>query len=337
MAGPWTISRDRRNGAGGADFRAVLARVGSWSRRALFTRPTSPPRAPVRRRVRLGAGPAGRTRAAGVRTVTIPGRRGATIPAERRVKGTIRTRHAVWLVAVMSITAVLLTWATVNLARQGIASSEAAVRISAGPLVSPAPRVAGGLPRRFDSINREGAGPIAAQLRLRLGAVGAGLIADARRAAAAAATADGSSQAGTSGAGAAAAANGVAARPVTAAWISGLYGQPGHIDPITGRPAWVMYLGLDATAKLGIPYEVVGRLMMGILGPYAKVGPWRVPAGHRGGSANCTVAWLAQTQVSVCGWASDHTIGAVASPTRDTSVAELAALMVKMRFDLQAQ
>ncbi len=315
MAGPWTISRDRRNRAGGTDLRALLARVGSWSRRAHFTRPTSPRRAPVRRGVRLGAGLAGRPRTA----------------------GTIRTRQAVSLLAVMTIVAVLLTWATVNLARQGIASSEAALRISAGPLVSPAPNIAGGLPRRFGSISREGAGPIAAELRLRFSAVGTGLIADARRAVAAAAGADGSSQAGGSRAGTAAAAGSLAARPVTAAWPSGLYGEPGHIDPVTGRPAWVMYLGLDATAKLGIPYEVVARVMMGILGPYAKVGPWRVPAGHRGGSANCTVAWLAQTQVSVCGWASDHTIGVLASPTRDTGVAALASLMMKMRFDLQSQ
>jgi hypothetical protein len=207
----------------------------------------------------------------------------------------------------MAIVAVLLTWATVSLARQGIASSEAATRTSAGPLVSPAPRVAGGLPRRFDSISREGAGPVVAQLRQRFGTVAAGLIA------------------------------GVRARPATAARPSGLYAQPGHVDPVTGRPAWVMYLGLDATAKIGIPYDVAGRLMMGILGRYSKVGPWPVAAGHRGGSANCTVAWLAQTPVAVCGWASDHTIGLLASPTRDTSVAELTTLMIKMRFDLQNQ
>jgi len=48
------------------------------------------------------------------------------------------------------------------------------------------------------------------------------------------------------------------------------------------------------------------------------------------------IAWLAQTRVSVCGWANDHTIGALASPTRDTSVAELATLMIKMRFDLRS-
>jgi len=48
------------------------------------------------------------------------------------------------------------------------------------------------------------------------------------------------------------------------------------------------------------------------------------------------IAWLAQTRVSACGWANDHTIGALASPTRDTSVAELATLMIKMRFDLRS-
>jgi hypothetical protein len=75
--------------------------------------------------------------------------------------------------------------------------------------------------------------------------------------------------------------------------------------------------------------------MMGILGPYAKIGPWRVNAGHRGGAANCTVAWLGQTMVGVCGWATNHTIGVLASPIRATSVAELATLMIRMRYELQ--
>ena len=295
MAGPWTVNRDRRNGgpdgAGGAQLRAALGQLGSWSRRALFTRPASPRWALVRRGLRFGAGLAGR---------------------RRRAAGTLTARRAVPLLTVMTIVAAGLAWATVSLAERGIASSEAAVRFSAGPLVSPAPKHAGALPRRFGPISQEGAGPIVAELRQRFGAVGAGLIADARRAAAAATH-----------------------RPVTSAPISALYAQPGHIDPVTARPAWVMYLGLDATAKIGIPVEVVGRLMMGILGPTTQVDPRRVAAGHRGGSANCAVAWLARTQVSVCGWASDHAIGVFASPTRDTSVAELATLMIKMRFDLQ--
>ena len=75
--------------------------------------------------------------------------------------------------------------------------------------------------------------------------------------------------------------------------------------------------------------------MMSILGPYAEDRSVAGRAGHRGGAANCTVAWLAQTTVGVCGWASDHTVGAIASPIRDTSVAELATLMVRMRYDLQ--
>jgi hypothetical protein len=96
-----------------------------------------------------------------------------------------------------------------------------------------------------------------------------------------------------------------------------------------------MYVGMDATGALGRPAEVVARLMTGLLGPDAVVGPWRVTAGHRGGSANCTVAWLGQTSASVCGWATDHTIGALVSPVRDTSVRELAAMLTQMRYDLQ--
>ena len=77
------------------------------------------------------------------------------------------------------------------------------------------------------------------------------------------------------------------------------------------------------------------RLMTGLLGPSAVVGPWPVTAGHRGGSANCTVAWLGQTSAAVCGWATGHTIGALVSPVRDTGVGELAALLTQMRYDLQ--
>jgi hypothetical protein len=216
----------------------------------------------------------------------------------------------------MAALAALITWGTVSLAGRAIASSRPAASGSGGALVIPAPKLAAGLPRRPGPVDEPGAGRIVAVLRQRFGIVGSALIGDARRAAQTAA-------------------NGAARSPVTAAWTSGLYGQPGHIDPLTLRPAWVMYIGLDASATLGLQQDVIGRLMVGILGPYSKVGPWPVAAGHRGGTANCTVAWLVQTQVSVCGWASGHTIGALASPTRDTSVAELATLMGKMRFDLQ--
>jgi hypothetical protein len=216
----------------------------------------------------------------------------------------------------MAVLAALMTWAAVSLTRRAMASSAAGANYVAGSLVIPPPRVASGLPRRPRAVDEPGAGPIVTALRQRFGVLGAALVADARRAAKAAAS-------------------GAPARPVTAIWTSSLYGQPGHIDPVTGRQAWVMYLGLDASSTLGLQADVISRLMMGIIGPYAKVGPWPVAAGQRGGTANCTVAWLARASVSVCGWTNGHTIGAVASPTRDTSVAELATLMAKMRFDLQ--
>jgi hypothetical protein len=228
----------------------------------------------------------------------------------------MRRRTAISLLVVMAVLAALMTWATVSLARRAMASGPADANYVAGSLVIPPPKVAAGLPMRPGAVGEPGAGPIVTVLRLRFGALGAVLIADARRAANAAASS-------------------APARPVTAIWTSSLYGQPGHIDPVTGRQAWVMYLGLNASSTLGLQGDVISRLMMGIIGPYAKVGPWPVVAGHRGGTANCTVAWLAQTSVSVCGWTNGHTIGAVASPTRDTSVAELATLMAKMRFDLQ--
>ncbi len=324
MAGPWTISPDRQDADGGTDLRATISRAGTRPLRALVTRvpgkrpvrpvrpaspfppvpaftapPTSPPLAPA---------------ASPPKPASLDVQAKAAVDSQGRRH--IGTKWAITLLAIITAISALLAWATVGIAERGVAASQAAAKRSAGPLVIPAPKAAGGFPRRFGPIAEPGSRAIVAQLRQRFGAIGYRLVADARKAAEAAGDTD-------------------AAGKITAAWTSGLYGQPGHLDPATNKPAWVMYLGLDATAKLGAPSDAVGRLMMSILGPYAKIGPWRVNAGHRGGAANCTAAWLGQTMVGVCGWATNHTIGALAAPLRDTSVASLATLMIKMRYDLQ--
>lgn len=319
MAGPWTVPRERDDV--GADLRTSLRGAGTRSSRALFTRLPGlrPPRA-IRLPDPAGAPspqagfPDGGPSSAPAGVPFAPSRRaGAKNP--RRIS--LKTRWAAALLTLMLAAAAVLVWATVSIAKRGIAGSEAAARRTAGPLVIPAPKLVAGLPRRFGTIGEPGAAPIVADLRQRFGSVGALLVSDAKQAAAAGRL------------------PGRTAADITAAWTSGLYGQPGHFDPATNRPAWVMYLGVDANADLGSPADNIGRLMMGILGPYARIGPWRVRAGHRGGAANCTVAWLAKTMVGVCGWASDHTLGAIASPVRATTVAELATLMVRMRYDLQ--
>ena len=104
------------------------------------------------------------------------------------------------------------------------------------------------------------------EFRQRFGVVGAGLVADARRAAGAAA----------SGAG--------PGKEITAAWTSGLYGEPGHIDPLTGRPSWIMYLGLGTGRSLGAPATTMAALMSRLLGPDSQIGYWKVRHGARGGS-----------------------------------------------------
>jgi hypothetical protein len=276
LAGPWTISRDRRDGESRPNFGAVLGRIGAWSRQRLL-----------------------------IRNPGVLFRPAARV---RPVRRPIRARRAVPLLAVMTAAAVFLGWATVSLARTGLATTEAAARLSGGPLVAPAPRTAGLLPRRFGASIDPASASIAAQVQQRFAAVGARLIAA------------GAGQAG---------------RKVTAITPSGVYGEPGHLDPVTNRSAWILYFGFDATGKLGQPGATVTSLMMGILGRWSKIGPWRVPAGHRGGAANCTVAWLASTSVAVCGWATDRTMGVIASPVRDTGVRELATLLLKMRYDLQ--
>jgi hypothetical protein len=228
----------------------------------------------------------------------------------------VKAGLAVPLLALMTAAAIVLAWATVQVAERGVTASRQAAMMVGGPLVMPAPRDAGGFPRRFGAITDPAAQSIVSDFRHRFGAVGAALVADARRAADPVGTAQ-------------------PARQISGAWTSALYGEPGHLDPSTYRPSWVMYVGMDATGALGRPADSLARLMTGLLGPDAVIGPWRVTAGHRGGSANCTVASLGQTSVSVCGWATDRTLGALASPVRETSVTELAAMLTQMRYDLQ--
>ena len=238
--------------------------------------------------------------------------------AARRESSRLRAWCAVPLLAAMTAVAVLLALATYRFADRAVAVGQQAAKRVGGPLVIPAPRVAAGFPRRFGVISDPAALAIVSEFRQRFRAEGAALVSDARR--------DASPRAGG---------NPAAGGRIAASWTSGLYGEPGHLDPQTFRPSWIMYLGLDTTGILGRPSGTIASLMTRLLGPYSLVGPWPVAAGHRGGSANCMVAWLGQTSVSVCGWATDHTIGALVSPVRDTSVRELATLMIKMRFDLQ--
>jgi hypothetical protein len=213
------------------------------------------------------------------------------------------------LLALMAALAVLLAWATISLAQRGVAASAASGKIIGGPLVAPAPRSAGGLPRRFASAPDPADQAIIRQLQQRFDAVTGRLLSAARRA--------------------------HGGRTVAAIRPGGLYGQPGHLDPVTSRPSWVLYMGMQSAAGLGRPIDSVGTLMMGFLGKYSKIGPWPVATGHRGGQANCTVAWFASTEVSLCGWATANTVGVVASPTRETSVAELSIVLIQMRYDLQ--
>src|SRR5579859_6808633 len=239
-------------------------------------------------------------------------------PPGRSTGARLRTWWAVTLLTVLAVVAAVLALATYSVADHAMTVTQQAARRTGGPLAIPPPETAGGFPKRFGAISDPVQAAILSEFRQRFGAAGRALLAGAR--AAVSPPAPGSA---------------VGSAQLSTAWTSALYGEPGHLDPLTFRPSWVMYLGLDTTGMLGRPAATITKLMTGLLGPYSLVGPWPVVAGHRGGSANCTVAWLGQTSMSVCGWATDHTIGALASPVRDTSVRELATMMVKMRFDLQ--
>jgi len=116
---------------------------------------------------------------------------------------------------------------------------------------------------------------------------------------------------------------------------TGVYREPGIIDPATGGPGWVMYLGYNSAANLGAPGVTIGRVMVLLTASSATRTTWRAAPGPRGGSARCATARFGTVSVSLCAWATEHTVGALMSPRADTKGNELAVLMPLMRLDLQ--
>jgi len=243
---------------------------------------------------------------------------GPDASSEPGVNGRFVAFWAAPLLAVMAAAAVLIGLATYQLTDRAIAAGQLAANRLGGPLVRPAPGIAGGFPRRTGAITDPAVLAIVGEFGQRFRATGNAMVARARL------TADPASGVGSP-----------AGQDVTDSWTSGLYGQPGHLDPRTLRPSWIAYYGLDTNGMLGRPAASIMRLMRGLTGPVGPVSAWPVAAGQRGGSAKCTMAWLGHARVSACGWATDHTIGALVSPARETAVRELATLMVTMRDDLQ--
>jgi hypothetical protein len=114
-----------------------------------------------------------------------------------------------------------------------------------------------------------------------------------------------------------------------------LYREPGTVDVATNEPGWVMYLGHNSTASLGAPDVTIGRVTDALTGTSAPNSFWRVAPGPRGGSARCAITYFRGTQVALCAWATEYTVGALMSPIADTLGNELATLMPMMRLDLQ--
>jgi len=214
----------------------------------------------------------------------------------RPVRKTSRKFAVIALVG-MLLAAVALGFTAVNLALKGFAAGSAGSRTgSAGQLVWPAPATAGGLPLHSPVVNNQGTRRAIAQFRQRFAALLGGS---------------------------------------TATYPAALYNEPGRVDLVTGGPAWVMYAGFNEHVGPTGTLAAVNRLMASLAGPSARLRPWAVPTGPAGGIAKCSVAIIGLTQMSVCGWATEKTVGAVMSPTRDTTVSELAVLLGKMRPDLQ--
>jgi hypothetical protein len=199
------------------------------------------------------------------------------------------------ILACLALLAGGLIWGTVSLAIHGLSAAKASAAHSPTSLIMPAPERAAGLPRHYRLSDDRSDLLAIAQFRQRFARL--------------------------------------QGRPVTA-YPAALYGEPGRIDLASGSPGWVMYLGYNARLSLGDPAATMTRLMASLAGP-TPARSWPVPAGIQGGSARCMVAVIGPMRMSVCGWATDQTIAALMSPTRDTSVTELATLMQLMRANLE--
>jgi hypothetical protein len=218
----------------------------------------------------------------------------------QRTRGPSR-RRAVLALAALTLAAIALAWTSVALALKGFASDLAGSHAAAGELLYPAPPNAGALPVHSRVIGNRGTQRAIEVFRHRF----------------------------------AAAIDSHASGGQAASFPTALYNEPGRPDPVTGTAAWVMYAGFNEQPGLSDPAATLNSLMAKLAGPGATLRPWQVDAGPAGGIAKCIVAIVGQTQVAVCGWATDRTIGAVMSPTRDTTVNELALRMSLMRSDLQ--
>jgi hypothetical protein len=304
VARPWNASRDRQDSPRAVDLRELISRSASLADRVSFTALLS---ARPLRRLR----PSRSVRAIGPTAPSGPVGPVPGLPTTRRVRSEVSAPRAVAALIVIIAACVALAWAAVSVVNRGLAAGTPGSSAIAGPLVAPAPRVAGLFPRRYGKV------PDPAEQRL-IDEFGARFYTIAS--ASAGGTAGGSS---------------VARALPSAVEPSGLYGEPGHIDPGTGRPSWIMYLGLGSSRVLGDPASTMARLMGSVQGPGSQVGYWHVRAGARGGSTACTVAVFDHVPVSVCAWATERTAGAIMSPLRDTTVQELSVIMVTMRYRLQ--
>jgi hypothetical protein len=224
-----------------------------------------------------------------------PIRRATEEPAPQ-AKPAISALRALPLLLAATVVATALAWTTVTWAKVALAAKPAG-QMPAGALANPAPRVAGTLPLRDGPLPAGSVSSVVAAFKQRFAGMDLGV--------------------------------------QGAASPSGLYGEPGHLDPATGHTAWIMYLGLGSPRELGPPGTTLSRLMAAILGPASPAAATPVRSGARGGSSACGVTVMAATKVAVCGWASARTVGALVSPLYDTTRGELAVLLVQMRYELQ--
>jgi hypothetical protein len=130
-----------------------------------------------------------------------------------------------------------------------------------------------------------------------------------------------------------------AATGVASSFAVAVYDEPGHADPITKGPVRVVFLGINAASGSSDPSgdvkSFLGGLAASVAGRAVVGNPTSVPAGPGGGSAECIVTTTLTAQGDICAWATDWTMGTLIIPGRDTSMSQLAAIMRRVRPDVE--
>jgi hypothetical protein len=116
----------------------------------------------------------------------------------------------------------------------------------------------------------------------------------------------------------------------TSPGVTAVYEAPGTTDPDTGNPKEVIYVGLDS--GLTSPSSFLSGFLHTVTDSMSSVQFSSTNPGPNGGTAECVTGFSPDVGTeTLCGWATETTVGVLDASGRDYSPAQLAAIMRQMR------